>query len=317
MPKITKSTLLLVAAFAAIYIIWGSTYLVTAFAMDELPPFIMIGSRYTTAGILLGGGVLLFGQYQPISKKQLLNALFSGLLMIGFGGGLIFYTVLYLDTGLIALITAGEPLLIVLMMWILYGKKPGSQAYLGILLGIIGMYLLVSQKVLIANPDQWKGLLFVFGSMLSWGYGTILVSERDMPKPATSNSAIQMIFGGFCLVIFSFIVEDPLAVKLTELQLTTWLAMAYLIFLGSIITFSAFNFLLTKVSPEKVATSTYVNPIVAMFLGWWLRDELITGQSIFAACIMLLGVFFINMKRAYLQQILRRLGIKYKIKAKE
>ena len=220
-----------------------------------------------------------------------------------------FYTVQYLDTGLIALITAGQPLLILLMMWGLQAKKPAKQAYWGILLGIIGMYLLVSQKVLIASPNQWKGVLCVFGSMLSWGYGTILVSERDMPKPHTSNSAIQMIFGGSCLIIFSFLVEDPLAINLGELQMTTWLAMIYLVFLGSIVAFSAFNFLLTKVSPEKVATSTYVNPIVAMFLGWWLRDELITLQSVFAAGIMLAGVFFINVKQAYFKQLMQKVNL--------
>lgn len=309
MATFTKSNLLIIAAFAAIYIIWGSTYLAAAFAIDELPAFIMIGTRYASAGIILWIGIHLFGQYQSISKEQFLNSLLSGFMMIGLGGGLIFYTVQYLDTGLIALITAGQPLLILLMMWGLQAKKPAKQAYWGILLGIIGMYLLVSQKVLIASPNQWKGVLCVFGSMLSWGYGTILVSERDMPKPHTSNSAIQMIFGGSCLIIFSFLVEDPLAINLGELQMTTWLAMIYLVFLGSIVAFSAFNFLLTKVSPEKVATSTYVNPIVAMFLGWWLRDELITLQSVFAAGIMLAGVFFINVKQAYFKQLMQKVNL--------
>jgi len=306
MTKFSKPSILIILAFAAIYIIWGSTYLATAFAIDELPPFIMIGTRYATAGIILGLGIHLFGQYQPISKKQCLNSLLSGFLMIGLGGGFIFYTVQFLDTGLIALIVAGQPLMIVLMMWFLYSRKPTRQAYLGIFLGLVGIYLLVSQKVLISGPNQWKGVLCIFANMLSWGYGTILISKRDMPKPSTSNTAIQMIFGGSCLIAFSCLVENPLAIRITDLQMTTWLAMTYLIFFGSIVAFSAFNFLLTRVSPEKVATNTYVNPIVAMFLGWWLRDELITIQSIFAAGILLTGVFFINVKPAYFKRLLQR-----------
>lgn len=309
MPAVTKSTLLIIVAFASIYVIWGSTYLAAAFAMDELPPFIMIGTRYTTAGLILWLGIHLFGQYKTITKKQLLNSLIAGFLMIGIGGGAIFYAVQFLDTGLIALIVAGQPLLVVLLMWLLQSKKPAKQAYLGIILGIIGMYLLVTQKVLIASPNQWLGVFFIICSMFAWGYGTLLVSERDMPKPHTSNSAIQMIFGGICLIGVSFLIETPLAVDIFSLQKTTWLAMGYLVVFGSILAFSAFNFLLTKVSPEKVATSTYVNPIVAMFLGWWLRDELITLQSILAAGIMLTGVFFINAKPVYVQRLIQRLRI--------
>ena len=99
------------------------------------------------------------------------------------------------------------------MMWVLRNKKPSLQAYIGIFLGMLGMYLLMNQKVLIATPNQWKGVLCIFGSMLAWSYGTLMVSEADMPKPHAHNSALQMIFGGLFLIIISFFLEDPLSIS--------------------------------------------------------------------------------------------------------
>ena len=307
MPKFDKHQLLIIASFAAIYIIWGSTYLFAAFAMDELPPFLMAGSRYGMAGLLLLAMTFLVGKYQPMTQKQLKNTLFAGVLMLGIGGGFVFWGLQFIDSGFTALVISGQPLLILFMMWGVQGKKPHKQAYLGILLGMLGMYLLVSQKTLVANPNQWKGVLAIFASMLSWGYGSLFLGTADMPKSKMVSSSVQMIVGGGLLVIASFFIENPMEVNWLGLQNVTYLSMVYLIIFGSIIAFSAFNFLLSEVSPDKVATSTYVNPIVAMFLGWSFRDEIITSQSMLAATIMLTGVFFINAKPEYSQKLLQRI----------
>ena len=306
MPTFDKHTVLLIASFLAIYIIWGSTYLFALFAMDELPPFLMAGSRYGTAGLLLLALAYVLGRNEPMTSNQFKNTFFAGILMLGIGGGFVFWGLQFLDSGVTALIIAGQPLLILFMMWGVQGKKPHKQAYLGILLGMIGMYLLVSQKTLIANPNQWKGVLCIFASMLSWGYGSLFLGTADLPSSKMMSSSIQMIVGGAFLVVISSFLETPSSVNWLALQDTTYLAMAYLIVFGSIIAFSAFNFLLANVSPDKVATSTYVNPIVAMFLGWYFRDELITNQSILAASIMLMGVFFINTKPEYSKKMWRR-----------
>lgn len=306
MPTINKSTLLIVGAFFAIYIIWGSTYLFAAFAMDELPPFYMAGTRYFMAGALLFLIPLLTGKLQTITTTQWRNVLFAGILMLGIGGGVVFSALKYVDTGFTALVISGQPLLILFMMWILQGKKPSKQAYLGIALGMLGMYLLISQKALVTGPDQWKGVLFIFASMLAWGYGSLFIAKADMPKPQMVNSSLQMMIGGGGLIIASFFFEQPTEINPFALNKTTYYALLYLIIFGSIIAFSAFNFLLTKVSPEKVATSTYVNPVVALFLGWFFRNELITNQSILAACIMLTGVFFINTKPEFTKKLLKR-----------
>lgn len=306
MPTINKSTLLIIGAFFSIYVIWGSTYLFAAFAMDELPPFYMAGTRYLSAGVILFLIALLLGKVQTITATQWRNVLFVGLLMLGMGGGFVFWALQYVDTGFTALVISGQPLLILFLMWSLEGKKPSKQAYLGIVLGMVGMYLLISQKSLITGPDQWKGILAIFTSMLAWGYGSLFLAKADMPKPQMANSSIQMIIGGGLLIVVSFFFEQPTDINLLGLTKTTYYALLYLIIFGSIIAFSAFNFLLTKVSPEKVSTSTYVNPVVALFLGWFFRNELITTQSIMAACIMLTGVFFINTKPEFTKKLLKR-----------
>jgi len=307
MPTLNKSTLLIIGAFAAIYIIWGSTYLFAAFAMDQLPPFFMAGSRYGTAGVLLLILTFCIGKYQRVTWLQFKNAFFAGVLMLGIGGGFVFWGLQYLDSGFTALVISGQPLLVVFMMWGLQGKRPSKQAYLGILLGMLGIYLLVTQKTIVTNPNQWKGVLFVFTSMTAWGYGTLFIGKHDMPKPQMTNSALQMIIGGTLLLIGSLLFESPQNIDWSQINSTTYGAMLYLVIFGSIIAFSSFNFLLSKVSPEKVATSTYVNPIVALFLGWMFRAEIITGQSMFAAGIMLTGVFFINTKPEYSKKLLQRL----------
>ena len=307
MPTFNRSKLLIISSFAAIYIIWGSTYLFAAFAMDELPPFLMAGSRYGTAGLLLLTLTFLVKKNESMTQKQLLNTLFAGVLMLGVGGGFVFWGLQFIDSGFTALVISGQPLLILFMMWGIQGKKPHKQAYLGILLGMLGMYLLVSQKTLVANPNQWMGVLAIFVSMLSWGYGSLFLGTADMPKSKMMSSSIQMIVGGSFLLIVSGFLENPMQVNWLELQNVTYLAMIYLIIFGSIIAFSAFNFLLSEVSPDKVSTSTYVNPIVAMFLGWSFRDEIITSQSMLAAAIMLTGVFFINAKPEYSQKLLQRI----------
>jgi len=306
MPTINKSTLLIIGAFFAIYVIWGSTYLFAAFAMDELPPFYMAGTRYFSAGFLLFLIAVLMGKVQTITALQWRNVILIGLLMLGIGGGFVFWALQFVDTGFTALVISGQPLLILFMMWALEGKKPSKQAYLGIVLGMLGMYLLISQKSLVTGPDQWKGVLAIFCSMLAWGYGSIFLSKADMPKPQMANSSIQMMIGGGLLILTSFILEQPTEINPFTLTNTTYSAMLYLIIFGSIVAFSAFNFLLTKVSPEKVSTSTYVNPVVALFLGWFFRNELITNQSILAACIMLTGVFFINTKPEFTKKLLRK-----------
>ena len=308
-PSKNNAIILIILSFAAVYIIWGSTYLFIAETVEHLPPFTLSTIRFALASTLLFGLTAVLRKYKRISRKQFGNAVFAGVLFLGFGTGGAAWALQFIDSGFTALIISGQPLIVILMMWAMHGERPALQSFAGIFLGMFGMYLLVSQQELVSRPEQWKAIFAIFLCMLAWGFGSIFVSKADLPKPQMANNAIQMMSGGITLFLFSFFLENPLTFDYQAVPINAWLALGYLIVFGAVIAFSAFNYLLTKVSPEKVASSTYINPIIALILGWYFRDELITTQSIVAVCVMFTGVFFINATPEQSKRFFRRLKL--------
>ena len=288
-----KPWFLIILSFAIIYIVWGATYLFVAFAVEEIPPFRMAGIRFTTAAVLMFLLALLLGKLTTVTFRQFRNAAVGGMMFLGIGTGGTAWALQYIDSGLTSLIIATEPLIIVLMMWGMLNKQPSFKAFLGIGLGLLGAYLLVAQDQIFVNQEDWFAVLAIGISITTWGYATIFVSQADLPKTQMVNTGIQLGAGASVLWIASWITQEP-PINLHQISWRAWGSLSFLIIFGSIIVFSAFNFLLKRVSPAKVATSTYVNPVIALLLGWWLRDELVTNQSILAAVILLSGVFLIN-----------------------
>ena len=197
-----------------------------------------------------------------ITKKQLWNSTVAGFLFLAFGNGFVVWALKYVDSGFAALEIAAQPLVILLLMRILEGKRIQAMSVVGVVIGIFGIYLLVSQNQVISQENSVLGMVMIFLCMVSWAYGSLFVAKEDLPW----SSQVQY-------------------------------AMLFLIVLGSIVAFTAFNYLLKVVSPEKVATSTYVNPIIALLLGWFFLDEQITTQSAIAAIVLLTGVYFINTRK--------------------
>ena len=284
---------LIVLCFAIIYFVWGATYLFVAWAVEEIPPFQMAGMRYLTAAFLMSLISLAFKQWRNLQRVEIWNALLAGFLFLGIGTGGVAWALQFVDTGLTALVISAEPLVIVLMMWGLDKQRPTKKTFIGVGLGILGVFLLVSQERIMMDPQQWTGLLAIFISITTWGYATIYVSRSKLPSSFMVSTALQMVSGGAATLIVSIFFETWIW-DFYQLKTQTWISMAFLVILGGIVVFTAFNYLLKKVSPAKVATSTYVNPVIALVLGWWLRDELVSNQSILAAGIILSGVFFIN-----------------------
>ena len=295
MGKSSNSTLVILAFFA-IYVIWGSTYLLNKIAVSELPPFMLASFRFTTAGLLVFVWAKLMKVPMRITKKQLWNAVVAGFLFLSLGNGLAVWALRYLDSGFAALEISAQPLVILLMMWALQGKRIKPMSMIGVILGFIGIYLLVGQQQIIAKEGTVIGVLMIFVCMLSWGYGSIFVSRADLPTNYFVNTGFQMFTGGVALALMSFAFGESWSLPWDWSGKVQWV-MVLLVLFGSIVAFTSFNYLLKTVSPEKVATSTYVNPIVALLLGWYFLDEEITFQSMIAAVILLTGVYFINTKK--------------------
>ena len=293
---VSRKTISIVLAFFAIYVIWGSTYLLNKIAVSELPPFKLASLRFIVAGIIIFIIAKLLKVKISITKKQFKNTIIAGFLFLTFGNGIVVWALKFVDSGFAALEISAQPLVVLILLRIFQGKKIPTMAYIGVILGFIGIYLLVSQKQIISQDGQIIGMIMIFLCMVSWAYGSIFVGKANMPSNYFVNTGYQMLSGGIMLAIASICLGETWSSPLTWSVNVQW-SMLLLILFGSIIAFTAFNFLLKEVSPEKVATNTYVNPIIALFLGWWILNETITLQSIIAAVVLLTGVYFINTNR--------------------
>ena len=291
-----NNSILIVLAFFAIYVIWGSTYLLNKIAVAQLPPFKLASIRFVTAGLIIFVIAKFLQINISITKRQLLNTSIAGFLFLTFGNGVVVWALKYVDSGFAALEISAQPLVVLILMRILQGKKIQTMSVIGVVLGIIGIYLLVGQKEILSKENSIVGILMIFACMISWGYGSLFVGKAELPSNYFVNTGYQMVTGGIMLFVVSLSFgEKWIAPNYWENEVL--FSMLILIFLGSIVAFTSFNFLLRVVSPEKVATSTYVNPIIALILGWYILDEVITFQSVIAAIILLTGVYFINTKK--------------------
>ena len=264
--------------------------------MAELPPFFLASIRFTTAGLLIFIISIAMGKSLAITRKQFKNAFIVGVLFLSFGNGIIVWALKYVDSGFAALEISAQPLVVLLLMWLLQGKRIKPMSLVGVGLGIAGIFLLVGQKEIIAKEGTILGMVMIFACMLSWAYGSLFVGKADLPKNFFVNTGYQMFTAGITLALASLLFGEQWIAP-THWGQPVQLSMVLLILFGSIVAFTSFNYLLKTVSPDKVATSTYVNPIIAIILGYYILNEQITLQSIIAAAVLLTGVYFINTSR--------------------
>jgi drug/metabolite transporter (DMT)-like permease len=288
-----KNIYLIVLSFFAIYFIWGSTYLLNKIAVADIPPLFLGSIRFTIAGVLIFLIAKLLKQKIAITKIELRNSAIASFFFLSFGNGLFVWALKYIDSGFASLLTATQPLIVLLMMWVLHGKKIQLKSIIGIVFGLIGIFLLIGQDEIVSSENQLMGIAMGFTCILSWSYGSIFVSKAQLPKNFFISAGYQMLFGGIILLIASLVVGEDW-IHPSEWKEVTLISIALLIVFGSIVAFTAFNYLLKFISTEKVATSTYVNPVVALFLGNYFLDEKVSTQSIIATGILFLGVYFIN-----------------------
>ena len=294
--KFQRSQSLIIIAFIFIYVIWGSTYLFNKIVVTELPPFFIGAIRFITAGILIMTIAKFLKLKLGITKKQFLNCFIAGFLFLVYGNGVFVWALKYVDSGFAALLASTQPLFVLLLMRLVDRKPMQKKSILGVLLGLLGMYLLVSQQDITSSEGSVLGIFMIFTCVLSWSYGSVFVSKADLPQNFFVSTGYQMLIAGSMLLLGSFIFNEAWVSPL-HWSLEAKGSMLFLILFGGIIAFTSFNYLLKMVSTEKVATSAYVNPIIAMLLGWYVLDESLTLQSIIASVILLSGVYFITTRK--------------------
>ncbi|MFT4686344.1 MAG: drug/metabolite transporter (DMT)-like permease [Bdellovibrionota bacterium] len=294
----TKEQWLIILAFAITYFVWGSTYLANKWAIDTLPPFGMCGVRFLIAGVLLYGLSFLQGDKTRPTRKQWVNSGYMGFMFLTLGVGIIVWAQQWMDTSMAALMVSFQPLIVMLIMWGVFRNRPPGKAFLGAGISIVGMGLLIGQPQMVAGPNEIKALIAVLFSICVWALGMTLNPRLDMGKNNFRSTAMQMLIGGALAMSYSLLVGEWNGWSVEAISLKSIFSLSYLIVFGAIGAFSALNFLMKTVSPEKAATGTYVNPVVAMFLGAMLNDEAVSIQSVIAGAILITGVYFINSSRS-------------------
>ena len=289
-----QDRLLIILAFFVTYFVWGATYLANYWAIGSIPVFGMGGTRFLTAGLLMYAFTLARGDFSLPSPRHALNSGLIGVLLLSVGTGAVVWAQQYIPTSTTSLIIAFEPLVVMLMMWGAFRSRPSLKAFFGAFVSIGGMALLITQPIAVGGGEALYGMLGIASGMLCWGAGMLLRQRLDLGHNRMRATAMQMIGAGTVLLLFSFAIDEWEGWSWTMITTRSAYAWAFLVVFGSIIAFSAFNYLLGQVSADKVSTNTYVNPVVAVLLGGLLNGEIITGQSLLAGAVLLAGVYFIN-----------------------
>lgn len=293
-----RDRLFIILAFGCTYFVWGATYLANYWAIDSIPVFGMGGCRFLIAGTMMYAFAALRRKSPRPRPHQVLNAGLIGVLLLTVGTGAVVWAQQYIPTSTTSLIIAFEPLVIMMMMWGFLSNRPPLRAFIGAFISIVGMSLLITQPIALGEEDYVFGLLGIATGMLCWGTGMLLRQRLDLGPDQLRATATQMLVAGAVLLSISYGFDEWADWSFAQLTTKSALAFLFLIFFGSIAAFTAFNYLLSKVSAEKVATNTYVNPIVAVLLGGLLNGEKITEQSMLAGAILLTGVYFINSSKS-------------------
>jgi drug/metabolite transporter (DMT)-like permease len=290
---------LLIAAFTAVYIFWGSTYLAIKYAIETLPPFLMAGSRFVFAGVVLMIWARFAKDYERPKAAHWKTSLIVGtLLLLGGNGGVVFAEH-YISSSLAALLVATEPFWIVLLSWLwLKGTRPNLKTILGIGVGFFGVWLLINGQTTGETSSigsmQFFGTIAVMAAALSWATGSIYGLRAPVPKSSILTAGMQMLSGGMVLLLVSLLTGEMARFDIAQVSANSVYGVIYLIIFGSLIGFTAYSWLLKNADPAMVSTYAYVNPIVAVFLGWLIAGESFTGQMLVGAGVIVGSVVLIT-----------------------
>jgi drug/metabolite transporter (DMT)-like permease len=286
---------LIFVAFGAVYLIWGSTYLGIKYAIDTLPPFLMGGGRFLIAGAALIIWALVAGEERPSRAHWISAAVIGGLLFLGGNGGVV-WAEQYIPSGLTALLVATEPLWVVLLNWARHGgTSPSGKTMIGLLIGFAGIWLLTGSAGLADRGGMGiVGSVVVIAAAFSWALGSVYTQRTQLPASPLLASGMQMLMGGALLTLAGTLSGEWTRLASGSVSALSISAFFYLIIFGSIIAFTAYSWLLRTVSPARAATYAYVNPIVAVILGWALASEPLTIRIILAAGVIVGSVVLIN-----------------------
>ena len=300
--KRPASSLAVWGALGTVYVIWGSTYLAIAIAVQTLPPLFSAGLRFCLAGLVLLGFVAARRGLR-VRRDQLLAAATVGLLLIFGGNGFVVLAERTVPSGLTALIVASVPLWIVIFRRIA-GDRIHPSTFVGVAVGFAGVAFLVVPRGASGAADV-TGILLLLVATVSWALGTFLSPRLRMPRNGLLSTGIQQLTGGLVLLVAGAAMGELAHIEPSKWSTSSLLAMAYLVVFGSLVAFTAYSWLLQNAPVSLVATYAYVNPVVAVLLGALILAEPVTRSILIGAAIIVAAVAFIVTREGARQRAAR------------
>jgi drug/metabolite transporter (DMT)-like permease len=287
------STLVLIA-FAAVYVVWGSTYLAIQIGIESFPPLLLAGFRHLSAGLILYPILRWKTGIRPTAGHWK-TAIVTGFLLLFVGNGGVSWAEQTVPSGVAALLVATVSLWLVILDWLRpRGVRPVFRVVFGILMGFSGLVLLVGPAQLGGSgrvDPGGAGILVV--ASLGWAIGSLYSKHGGMPSSPLLSVAMQGLAGGVVLILVGLFTGEFRALHFAAITMRSWLALAYLIVFGSGIGFTAYIYILQKSTAARVATYAFVNPVVALFLGWLIAGETISLRTALAAGVILTAVILV------------------------
>ena len=286
LPHSTASTFSVMVSLGIIYFVWASTYVGTAFVVEEIDPYTGSGFRFMTAGMLIILFVIITKgpRALKINKKQLINAMFIGFILIGLASPLLGVSAQHISSGLIALLVAMTPIFIAILRFI-FGDIPSLKTILGIVVGFGGVIIVL----VIPTVENNLFIIICLISNVIWAIGSFWSQRIELPESPLTTAAIQTFFGGICAILIGIFRGEDTSTFFNASESETWIAFLYISVMGAI-AYSAYAFLLVNTPISLVATHAFVNPIVALFLGNLLRNEKISTSIIVSGTVVVCGI---------------------------
>ena len=287
------------AALLALYIVWGSTYLAIRFAVETMPPFMHASLRFLISGVILFIWRRAAGDPMPTKSNWKSTAIVGTLLLLG-GNGLVALAEKTVPSGIAALMISTSPFWLVLFeSFRAGGTKPNWQSILGLIIGFSGVFILIGPAEITGTGQKFDtfGVILLLFAPLLWSLGSIYARGADMPKSTLMSTGMQMLTGAVSLFIVSVITGELNGFSFAQVSARSWWGLIYLITFGSLVGFVAYGWLLHNAPVSLFSTYAYVNPVVAVFLGWLLANEELNARIAIASAIIIGSVIFINYAR--------------------
>ncbi len=294
-PRATRGQI--IAAFASIYTVWGSTYLAIRYAVETMPPFVMGGSRFLISGVLLYAWSRSRGAPRPTLRQWRNATIAGGFLLLGGNGGVV-WAEQTVSSGMTALLVSILPFWLVIIEWARPPRRrPSAAVLIGLVVGFLGLVVLIGPGDIGANGVSLLGAIVLILASLSWAIGSFWSRDADMPESGLLTTGMEMLGGGALLFLAGVVFGELRGLDVSAISRASWVGWIYLIVFGSLIGFTSYIWLLDKVSPAHLGTYAYVNPVVAVILGWAIAGETFSLRTGIAAVIVICAVALITTAR--------------------